>query len=238
MKLRSIVLAGLIGTSLLTMSGCNTDDVIDAINEALETSVVHVANGKNVNTSFKLEGEVNNNVQDVNTMSSKMFALIGESSYNVEVLGQETATRRTFSSDSAYLYALCSNGGILTDSATGGARDIEVVNLSDTAIGTDGGGVAVTFYNAAGAPLGNAVINGTVQACQKATLPTVPNLRLADVKFVEVNGARYEVPAYDSDIEAKLDQLNDVDLDLIVFDPDQNNPKGTVVPLATPGEIL
>ena len=237
MKLRSIVLAGLIGTSLLTMSGCNTDDVIDAINDALETSVVHVANGKNVNMSFDLEGEVNNNVQDVNAMSSKMFALLGESSYNVKVLGEEI-TRRTFSSDSAYLYALCSNGGILTDSATGGARDIEVVNLSDTAIGTNGTGVAVTFYNAAGAPLGNAVINGTVQACQKATLPTVPNLRLADVKFVEVNGARYEVPAYDSDIEAKLDQLNDVDLDLIVFDPDQNNPKGTVVPLATPSEIL
>jgi len=237
MKLRSIVLAGLLGTSLLTMSGCNTDDVIDAINDALGTNVVTIANGKIVTESFQIEGELNNNNQDVDSMKTKMFVLNGSDDYDVQVTGDDS-TKVNFPKDGAYLYAVCNNGGILTDSATGGARNIEVVNLSDTAIGTNGTNVNVTFYDASGAALASSTIIGEVNACAKGTLPAINNLRLADIKEVEVNGVRYDVPEYNSDIEAKLDELNDVDLDLIVFDPSDTDPKGTIVPLATASQIL
>ena len=236
MKLRSIVLAGLLGTSLLTMSGCNTDDVIDAINDALGTNVVTIANGKIVTESFDVEGYIGND-SDVDSMKSQMFVLNGSDDYDVQVRGDDS-TKVNFPKDGAYLYAVCNNGGILTDSATGGARNIEVVNLSNTAIGTNGTNVNVTFYDASGATLASSTIIGEVNACAKGTLPTITNLRLADIKEVEVNGVRYDVPEYNSDIEAKLDELNDVDLDLIVFDANEDDPKGTIVPLATAAQIL
>ena len=236
MKLRSIVLAGLLGTSLLTMSGCNTDDVIDAINDALGTNVVTIANGKIVTESFDVEGYIGND-SDVDSMKSQMFVLNGSDDYDVQVRGDDS-TKVNFPKDGAYLYAVCNNGGILTDSATGGTRNIEVVNLSNTAIGTNGTNVNVTFYDASGATLATSTIIGEVNACAKGTLPTINNLRLADIKEVEVNGVRYDVPEYNSDIEAKLDELNDVDLDLIVFDPSDTDPKGTIVPLATAAQIL
>ena len=237
MKLRSIVLAGLLSASFLTMSGCNTDDIIDAVNDALGTNVVNVANGQNAPVHFDLEGQLDSNDQVVDALANKMFVLNGQDEYNVQVLGEDS-TVRTFPKDQAHLYALCDNGGVLTDTSTGGARDIEVINLSNTEIGTNGTNVHVSFYNAANELLVSATINGTVTACAKATLPTVTNLQLSDVKFVEVNNLRYEVPEYNSDIEAKLDELNDVDFDLIVFDPSETDPKGTVVPLATAAQIL
>ena len=91
------------------------------------------------------------------------------------------------------------------------------------------------FYGTNNRELDRKTIRGGVGVCAKETLPST-SINLIDVKSVSVDGLRYDIPTYNSDIQNKLNDLNNVDFDLVVFEAG-SNPKGTVVPLATPTEL-
>ena len=234
MKLRSIALAGLLGAGLMMSAGCTEDDVVDAINDALKTNVIYVANATAGDVTYTIEGELNSNSQIVGANESKMFFTQGQDTYTVA--NSVNNEPRDFAKDSAHLYAQCNSEAIITDTATGGARQIEVVNLSSTPIDAGSGQqVGITLYNAAGTVLASATLSGqTLAACAKEALPAM-TFNLSDVKTIEVQDINYTVPAYDQDVTDVLNSLNDVDFDIVVFDV--ATQKGTVVPLATAAQL-
>ena len=204
MKLRSIALAGLLGSGLLMTSGCGTDDIIDAINDALKVNVIHVANA-NSGVNFTVDGVDEVVSQD----SNKMFVVEGKDTYTVS--NGVNNSPADFAKDSAHLYALCENGSVLTDTATGGVREIEVLNLSNTVIDAGTGQtLAVTVFNGTEVLATMNLSGQTLAACSREALPTA-SFNLSDVTRVEVNGVGYDVPPYDSDVEAVLTDLNEVD---------------------------
>lgn len=230
MKLRSVALAGLLGTGILMTSGCGTEDIVDAFNTALKTNVIHLANARDIQVDFTIDG--NSNL--VNAQSSQMAVVTGNDNYVVTNTTFDSVA--TFPKDSAHLYALCSADSVITDSATTGAREIEVINLSATAIDAGiGQTVTVTLYDDANNTLATASLAGqTLAGCSREVLP-ISNFALSAVKTVEVNDVNYTIPAYSADVEAKLTELNDVDFDIVVFDAAAQ--KGTIVPLATATEL-
>ncbi len=228
MKLRSIVLAGLLGSTLLMMSGCGSDDIKDF----LKVNVIHVANA-NSTPGFTIEGNLKGEDQDVAQNKSKMFIVEGEDSYTVNNDAKDAP--KDFKKDSAHLYALCENGTVITDSATGGEREIEILNLSSTPINAlDGQTMAVKVYNGTNLLATMNLTGQTLDACTKELLPAT-TFNLSDVTKIDVNGVSYDVPAYDSDVADALDDLNDVDFDIVIFNAGAK--KGTIIPLATPKEI-
>ena len=233
MKLRSIVTAGLLGTSLLTVTGCwLEDEVKDKIEEALKTNVIHLANGRTSQVEFTIDDDS----ELVGSETSKMVVVTGHDTYTVNNTAVDHEA--TFAKDKAHLYALCVDDNVLTDTSTTGARQIEVMNLSGTPIDAGSGKtVTVTLYNSTDELIASASLEGQIlAACSRETLP-FPDFALSAVKTVEVNDVNYTVPPYDEDIAAKLDQLNDVDFDIVVFDPTPGSEKGTIVPLATAVEL-
>ncbi len=230
MKLRSIVTAGLLGAGLLMMSGCDWFE--DKAEDALKPNVIHLANGQTSQVEFTIEDDSHL----VDGYSSKMVPVTGHNTYTVNNTQMNYPV--DFPKDSAHLYALCENDGVLTDSATTGARQIEVMNLSNTVIDAGSGQtVTVTLYDASGTNIASASLAGqTLATCSRETLP-FPDFALSAVKTVEVNDVNYTVPPYDTDIAAKLDQLNDVDFDIVVFDTTPGSEKGTIVPLATTSDL-
>ena len=235
MKLRSIALAGILGAGLFMTSGCGVDNVTDIVNDALKTNIIHLANGQEQPVRFQVDGDLSGD-EVVKAYTSTMVFVNGQDNYTVN--NTTVDAPKIFSKESAHLYALCANDSVITDSATGNARKIEVINLSNTVIGTTEAGINVEFFNAVGEVLASQHIAGAVGACERATIPNPEDLQLTDVKEIAVSGVHFVIPDYDDDIKQKIDELNDVDFDVIVFDANTTDPKGAVVPLATPKELL
>ena len=240
MKLRTIALAGLLGTGLLMSSGCGGDSVKDAIESALKLNVVHVANGMTKEVQFTVKGNVDGESQVVKAQKNKMFVLSGKDSY--QVTNTEINAPHNFGKDSAHLYALCANGtGVMVDTATAGDRKIEVFNLSEKNLGDSTASVNIALYGASDNLLSHASPTaGYVGSCNKAGLSFTPSdFKLVDVKKVQfsINGSDFNVtvPNYDKDVQAKLAKLNSVDFNIVVYDLDQE--KATIVPLATPKQL-
>ncbi len=244
MRLRSIVLAGLLGTGALMSSGCGTEDVTSLISSALNTNVINLANARTAQVDFTINGESNL----VNSQTNKMAVVTGSDNYVVNNIVVDSPV--PFAADSAYLYGLCVSDNVITDSATGGARQIEVINLSDAVLdaGADQN-ITVTLYGDAGV-LATASLSGQILGgCNREVLP-ISNFTLSAVKTVEVNDINYTVPAYSDEVAAKLDELNDVDFDIVILQYDsataasvpakiivQPTIKATIVPLATATEL-
>ncbi len=237
MKLRSIALAGLLGSALLMTSGCSKDDVIDAINNALKTNVIYIANA-NVVDGFTVEGSLDSvEAKTVAKNSSKIFVVEGQDSYTVN--NDAKHAPKEFVKDSAHLYALCANDSVLTDTATTEARQIEILNLSNDPISAGDGDFLVTLYDGDDEVLAEmALEEHTLAACAKELLlePTQP-FNLSDVKRVDVSGVSYNVPPYDTKVGDALDKLNGVDFDIIIFDPTSGAVEATIIPLATAVEL-
>ncbi len=235
MKLRSIVTAGLLGAGLLTMSGCDwfEDKAEKIVEDALKANVIHLANGQTSLVEFTIEGDSH----FVDGLSSEMVPVTGHDTYTVNNTVMDYPV--DFPKDSAHLYALCAADNVITDSATTGLRQIEVINLSNTVIDAGSGEtVTVTLYNSTDEAIASASLTGQIlAACSRAEL-SFPAFTLSEVKTVEVNDVNYTVPPYDDDIAAKLDQINDVDFDIVVFDTTSGSEKGTIVPLATTSDLL
>ncbi|WP_345976491.1 hypothetical protein [Sulfurimonas sp. HSL3-7] len=234
MKLRSIVTAGLLGAGLLTMSGCDwfEDKAEEIVEDALKPNVIHLANGQTSLVEFTIEGDSH----FVDGFSSDMVPVTGHDTYTVNNTVVDHPV--DFPKNSAHLYALCATDNVITDSATTGSRQIEVINLSNTVIDAGSGKtVTVTLYNSSDAAIASASLAGqTLAVCSRAEL-SFPSFTLSDVKTVEVNDVNYTVPPYDADIATKLDQINDVDFDIVVFDTTPGSEKGTIVPLATTSDL-
>lgn len=192
--------------------------------------MVHLTNARAYSVEFTIDGDSN----VVGPESNEMVVVTGHNTYTVNNTAVDHEA--TFPKDSAHLYALCVDDNVITDSATTGARQIEVMNLSSTPIDAGSGKtVTVTLYNSADESIASASLTGqTLAACSRETLP-FPDFALSAVKTVEVNDVNYTVPPYDAEIAAKLDQLNDVDFDIVVYNP--NMEKGTIVPLATATQL-
>ena len=236
MKLRTIALAGLLGTGLLMTSGCNEDDITDAIADALKVNVINVANGATKEVEFNIEGELDSNKQLVSAQKSKMFLVDGQDSYKVNNTAVDA--EHSFAKDSAHLYALCANDkGVMVDSATGGDRQIDVFNLSTNTIGSSTDPLTVTLYDSSKKVLAIATPTGSLGDCNKASLKFDKAFTLASIKTVGINDTNITVPDYDKDVQEKIDSLNDVDFDIVIFDGAKNNAKGTIVPLATAKQI-
>lgn len=105
------------------------------------------------------------------------------------------------------------------------------------------------MYGDAGV-LATASLSGqTLGGCSREVLP-ISDFTLSAVKTVAVNDINYTVPAYSDEVAAKLDELNDVDFDIVVFQYDSAIPtapakvvapsptiEATIVPLATATEL-
>jgi len=230
MKLRSIILAGLLGGTLLMTSGCGSDDVKDAIADALKTSVIHVANAHPTETNFIVEGALDGENKIVAKNSSEIFSANGENSYTVSNGDNDSPV--DFEKDSAHLYALCANGTVITDSAKG-KREIEILNLSG--IPLSGNDVTVTLYNESGANIATKTLGKELGACKNEVLTFDSSFNLKDIETVEINDANYTIPGYGSDVTKVLDSLDGVDFDIVVFDESAN--KGTIIPLATATDL-
>ena len=243
MKLRTIALAALLGTGLLMTTGCNEDDVTNAIADALKVTSINVANGTTKDVTFTIEGELDANDQVVSGQKSKMFTTEGQDTYRVT--NSHSGNAEEFKKDTGHLYALCANGKVLTDTATGDARKIEVFNLSEKGLGDSTVAVEITLYGTTDKLLAAAKPSkGYVGACEKAALSFDKTFNLVDIKKIgfSINGADFNVsvPDYDKDVQEKLGKLNDVDFDIVVFDLNatDNKKKGTIVPLATPKQLV
>lgn len=246
MKLRSIVTAGLLATGLLTMSGCDWfEDKVDEAIEASLPNVIHLANGHTGYVQFT----INDDLHDVEGFTSEMAMPIWDGTFTVNN-GYSGQTEEFKAGSSAHLYALCqeynidTGNTVLTDSATPGARDIEILNLSAHTIDAadydpEAEYIVVKLFNVNNVELSMASSKSTTLAgCSKETLTFDPAFNLSDVAMVQVNDRNHTIPPYDDDIKPKLDSLNSVDFDIVIFNPLEGDENGTIIPLATASDLF
>ena len=243
MKLRSIVLASLLGAGLGMSSGCS-DAVKDAINDLEKTNVITIANA-NSNSAFYIDNELKEVVQN----SSKMFVVADNDTYAVR--SDATSFTTSFAKDGSYLYAQCKiivggENGVLVDAGTG-TRNIQVFNISGEAIGNESDEpVEITLYGAGENILATAKITDPrndnaemtkLNSCYKADVSFEGDFKLVDVKMVQVGDTFINVPAYDQDIAEAIDALDQLDFDVVVFNAMEGEEKGTIIPLATAADL-
>jgi len=223
MKLRSIALAGLLGTGLIMTSGCGSDDIEAAINNLLNTSYITIANAANTQ-DFIVEGTVSSDTT-VNQDSTKFFGVVDHDDYTVSTQGGTVSD--TFHKDGGYLFGLCSNGAQSVSDSSDGHR-INVVNLDSTnAITTQT--IEFGFDN------GDANVSATVSVgtCNKVAVAAFDSINTGAVDAVKINGKLITMPTLDQDVEDAIDALlGKAEFDLVVFDA--ANSIGTGVPIVKP----
>lgn len=246
MKLRSIALASLLGAGLVMSTGCS-DAIKDAINDAVKTNVITIANA-NDNPAFYIDNEL----KEVGQNSSRMFVVADNDTYAVR--SDATSFEASFPKDGSYLYAQCKmitggENGVMLDAGTG-TRNIQVFNLSAEAIGNAETPVNITLYGAdgiEGIPLATARITDPnndnaemtkLDSCYKADVTFENDFKLVDVKVVKVGDTIINVPAYDQDIADAIDALDHLDFDVVIFNAMEGEEQGTIVPLATATDLV
>jgi len=223
MKLRSIALAGLLGSGLLMTSGCGTDDIEAAINSILNTSYITIANA-DATQEFIVEGSVSSDTT-VNVNSTKFFGVINHDNYTVSTAGGGIS--HTFPKDGGYLFGLCSDG---TQAVSDGSdtHRINVVNL-DSAHAITSQTIEFGFDN------GDANLSATISVgtCNKVAVPAFDNIDTGAVDAIRIDGKLITMPTFDSDLEDAIDALvGEAEFDLVVFDVTNNI--GTAVPIVKP----
>jgi len=140
MKLRSIILAGLLGTSLLTMSGCKKDDVKDAIDDLVKPNAVYVVNGY----GSPITAHADSDFADLDVNKIKVFALTGDDTTEVYYsVNNNHSVTTSFNYGNAYLYVASSQcnleeGGFgkMIDHSTG-TGIVKVVNATNIPLTAD-----------------------------------------------------------------------------------------------------
>ena len=134
MKLRSIVLTGLLGTSFLAMSGCNSDDIVNAVNNVTKPNAVYVVNGYG-NT---ITAHADSDTATLSNRSVKLFSLSDNGDTDVYYkVGNNASPHTSLAYGNAHLYVASSecnlhNGfGSLTDRSTGNGV-VKVVNATNS----------------------------------------------------------------------------------------------------------
>jgi len=229
MKLRSIALAGLLGTGLLMTSGCGTDDVVDAINDIAKPNAVYVVNGFQTGD---ITAYVGSDTDPVSAAELMVYPTTGQNStavYYERNGGQSSTHDFAYGNAHMFLAAECDGSTstleYLSDSATGNGT-VEVFNVTgaDHDISTDANKVFVIVDN-------NGVVNtieltppssGLVNNCQSVTASqTLGDLGIVQGSKVQVkigvNGTAYPSTAY----EVTDNVPTDVDVDIVVVSDTQ-----------------
>ena len=227
MKLRSIALAGLLGTGLLMTSGCGTDDVTDLVGDLIKQNVVYTLNGTSGPVTFTVTGDTDT---EVLSQEYAPHVLTGSSTYDVSYSGGPNVS---FPDGSVYLYAAttCSTAsGALSHEVN--ANKVNIVNLSETDIvpGVDTS-IVVTQVNGT-----THSITETVGKCSVAGVPSLNSVVLENDMNITVtsNGivlTNYTVTGIDPDLIALG---NTVKVDVVLF----NDNTVTAVPMAGYDDLI
>ena len=232
MKLRSIALAGLLGTGLIMTSGCGVDDVEEFIQEAVKTAYITVANGQ-TSQNFNI-GSIG--TVPVGEYLTDFTANLTQDSYIVSH-GDPAEDAVSFPKGGGHLYGLCAaphattSANVVADSNDG--TRFKIVNLGVT----DSTAVVITLTT------GDQDVTATVSAdvCTKQAIPEFDAVDITKVTAVSIDadGAgstpaiTIDVPTYEPEVQTVIDQLGDrAEFDLIVFDLSAG--KGTIVPIVAP----
>jgi len=121
MKLRSIALAGLLGTGLLMSSGCSLEDTLQDI---LKTNVVYTTNGTTVSGTFSATNATD---QVVASNSFTVFPLAGDDTTTVTFNGASDASF-AYGNIHHYIATTCNANGYLAHTAD--ATKMHIVNLT------------------------------------------------------------------------------------------------------------
>ena len=192
MKLRSIALAGLLGTGLIMTSGCGTDDVVDAINDLVKPNVVYVVNG----FSSGITAHANGESSMISSNGMEPFALTGSGNTDVYYeVGANSSEHTSLAYGNAHLYVatpVCSpvNGlGKITDVSTG-TGIVELVNATGSALTADSTNTVTVHVKNNSTTVDHvlALQSGTtVAACSKATsTTTIAGLGIVQGSIVSV----------------------------------------------------
>ena len=229
MKLRSIALAGLLGAGLLMTSGCNEDDVLDAVGDLLQQNVVYTVNGTGGDVTFTVGSEST-------LVADKAFnadLLTGSDSYAVSYTPNNGLIPVSFDEGSTYIYAAttCTSAGQLNHEVN--TNKVNIINLSNTEI-VPGDTTTILITQADGTTQHE--ISETVTGCSVIGTPSLNNVVIEDGMNIKVivNNAltqEYTVTGIDPDLIALGNTLK---VDIIIF---EDNTLG-VVPMATYDDLV
>ena len=186
MKLRSIALAGLLGTGLIMTSGCGTDDVVDAINNLVKPNVVYVVNAYTSDITAHADG-------DFSVLTSKQmkpFALAGNGDTDVYYeVGLNSSEHSSLAYGNAHLYVAtpaCNTVnalGKITDVSTG-TGIVELVNATSSALTANATNKVIVHVTNNGVTKHYELslqVGQTVAACGKAT----STVKISDLGIVQ-----------------------------------------------------
>ncbi len=236
MKLRSIILAGLLGGTLLMTSGCGSDDVKDLVNKLAKPNVVYVVNGYGDN----IVAHADSDTKTIAPSKLHAFALTGDdkTSVSYEFGGSPSATTK-FNYGNAHMLVASECGtltnglGQLIDSSTGTGQ-VEVFNVTGSPhdIATD----TITI-----------IVNGTrtdltastseIADCGRVVaLENMGALNIAkgSAVQVEIGGNTYPDPAY----VVKDDIPSNVDISIVVRADTGAETEAVFVPLIKWDDLL
>ena len=216
MKLRSIALAGLLGTGMLMTTGC---DLLDEVEEALKSNVIYTTNGTTSTVTFSVTEGAD---EAVLPMEFAAYPLLGEDNYEVTYNG---AASKSFPAGDIHHYVAtdCNADGYLAHTAS--ATKVHVVNLTDTAY--ESGAVQIkqvdgTVVNAAAA----------APACSITAITAFDTITLENGMSVSQDGGVTWKVIDDIDQEY-IDIANKVKFDLV-----SNITETTAVPMVGYEELI
>ena len=233
MKLRSIVLAGLLGSTLLMMSGCGSDDVKDLVNKLAKPNVVYVVNGYGED----IVAHADSDTKIIDPSKLHAFALTGDDTTSVSYdFGGSTSATTEFEYGNAHMLVAShcgtlTNGlGQLTDFSTGTGQ-VEVFNVTGSShdittntitIIVDGTSTELTASSSEIADCGRVVAN-----------QLIGDLNIVKGSKVQVkigDSLAYPVPAY----EVKVDVPSNVDISIVA----RTSTEAVFVPLIKWDDLL
>ena len=219
MKLRSIALAGLLGTGLLMTSGCGTSDLTGFVGDLLQQNVVYTVNGYGSDVNFT----VGSDSQIVADKSYATNLLTGSSSYAVSYTPNNGITPVSFADGSTYIYTAttCTSAGHLEHEVN--TNKVNVINLSSSIISADSNTIVITQADGTEHNVTEAI--GGCAVTSVASLNTVVFENDMNISLDGGNTVAYTVTGVDPDMIALGNSLK---VDIVIFS-DKNM---TVVPMA------
>ena len=249
MKLRSIVLAGLLSVGVLSTTGCSSDEAKDFVKNVLKMSFVTVVNNADREVVHMTVPNLQSSSSlDVGHGEAEFYVVTEADEYSIS---DDEGHTYTFAKNTGNLFALCapysglyapsrsaegepSTGGFVTDINDG--HRIGVVNLSDEPI--EGMTIKIEIdENEDGITDRNETASvGQIDACDKVMVPVFDNLETDKVNGVWINDTELNIDPEEGDesLATALDYFGgSAKYDLVFFSSTDVN-KGVIIPLVAP----
>ena len=237
MKLRSIVLAGLLTAGFVGMAGCSSDEVDEYIKDVLKMSFVTVVNNSE-------NDYIQMNIPDLESSSSNLTVEYGTAEFYVVTkqdnytVSDDNGNSMTFAKNTGNLFGLCrpneEGSTFVTD--TSNTHRIGVVNLSngsiaetEITIGIDDNDDNVTDRNVSAG-----IMN--LAPCRQLDISEFDDVSTDTVNEVWINGEALNLNPNEGDdsLATALDFFGGkAKYDLVFFDANDFQ-KGVIVPLVAP----